>query len=297
MSQPSIQLGFIGLGTMGGPMASNLRQAGYRVIGYDLDANALNKRVGDGVAAASNPVEVVKQADVVLTSLPSSATYITVADEALLPNCRPKQIFIDLGTTEGQAIRRLATTFADRGAALIDAPVSGGPSGAQAGDLRIFVGGSEEIVAQCRPILEVLGDPKRVIYCGPSGAGQIVKGVNQLAMGLGAAAYLEAVAYGVRAGVDPAAIEQAVGGETGWRGELGKTAQRVQDGSAEAMVVKFPELPYFLHEAAEQDISLPLTKALFAFLDPEPRQWRDNMQRPTVSFWHTLLHRHEKTKD
>ena len=144
---------------------------------------------------------------------------------------------------------------------------------------------------QCRAIFLVLGDPDYVVYCGPSGAGQVVKGVNQLAMGLGAAAYLEAMAYGVRGGADPAAIAQAVGGPDGWRGYFGHLAARALDGSAAEVWVKFPELPYFLSEAEDHHYSAPLTKALFEFLDAGPRDWADNMNRPTVSFWNQLLTR------
>lgn len=296
MTRNNSQLGFIGLGAMGGPMAINLLQAGYPLIGYDLDNAALARCVAAGARAAREPSQLVDQADIILTSLPSSAVFVSVAETTLLPHIRAGQILIDLGTTEGREIRRLAATFADKGATLIDAPLSGGEGGAKAGNLRIFVGGDEAVVNQCRPILEVIGDPERVVYCGQSGSGQTVKGVNQLAMGLGAAAYLEAVAYGVRVGVDPAAIEQAVGGETGWRNDIVNITKRIMADSAEGIVVKFPELPYFLNEANAQNIPLPLTTALFEFLDSEPRNWRDNMQRPTVSFWHTLLNRKPKTK-
>ncbi|MGB2820570.1 MAG: NAD-binding protein, partial [Phycisphaerae bacterium] len=140
-----------------------------------------------------------------------------------------------------------------------------------------------------RPILEVLGDPRHVAHCGPSGCGQAVKGVNQLAMGLVAAAYLEAVAYGVRCGADLDAIAASVGGDEGWRKRLADCAMKAKDGSAEGVYVKFPELPYFLREAREQGFEMPMTRALFDFCDAGPRNWKDNMQREYVSFWHQLM--------
>ena len=286
-------LGFIGLGTMGGPMAHNLLNAGYRLTGYDVNPAAVETIVAAGARMAFGAAEVVQQSEIVLTSLPSSAIFEAVAEEHLLPPAQPGQVFIDLGTTEAGFTRLLATRLAEKGATLIDAPVSGGGAGAQAGTLRMFIGGEEGVVTQCRPIFEVLGEPERVVFCGSSGSGQVVKGVNQLAMGLGVAAYLEAMAYGVQGGAEPAAMLQAVGGDEAWRAHFAQIARRVVEGEAEGLVVKFPELPYFLDEAQAQGMNLPLTESLFNFLDPLPRDWLDNMNRPTVSFWHALLHRRE----
>jgi 3-hydroxyisobutyrate dehydrogenase-like beta-hydroxyacid dehydrogenase len=284
-------LGFIGLGAMGGPMSRNLLTAGYALIAFDPNADHLQATTAAGGQVANNGAEVVACSEIVLTSLPSSQVWVQVAEADLLPHARAGQIFIDLGTTTGNETRRLATALGEKGASLIDAPVSGGPAGAAGGNLRIFIGGDEAVVTQCRPILAVLGEPQHVVYCGPSGSGQVAKGVNQLAMGLGAAAYLEAIAYGVRGGVNAAALAQAIGGEGGWRGYFGQLAQRASDGQAEEVWVKFPELPYFLEEAAVHNFPAPLTQALFDFLDAGPRDWRDNMNRPTVSCWEQLLQR------
>ncbi|MCZ6676825.1 MAG: NAD(P)-dependent oxidoreductase, partial [Candidatus Poribacteria bacterium] len=254
---PSI--GFLGLGAMGGRMVRNLLKAGYRLIAFDINDERLNTCTSAGAIAAESADDVVHRSDVVLTSLRSSAIFVEVAENHLLPHAREKQVFIDLGTTAPPETRRLAAAFAAKGAALLDAPVSGGPQGSANGNLRMFVGGDAQVVSQCQPILEVLGDPERIVYCGPSGAGQVVKGVNQLAMGLGVAAYLEAIAFGVRAGVAPEAIDKAVGGDEAWRKHFSEIAARVIDDRAENSVVKFPELPYFLAEAQEQGFEIPLT--------------------------------------
>ena len=284
-------LGFIGLGAMGGQMARRLLGAEHRLVAFDIDAERLAACVGAGAWAAESAVDAVQRSQVVLTSLRSSAVFVEVAEESLVPNARPGQVFIDLGTTEAPETRRLAAALAARGATLLDAPVSGGPGGSQSGTLRIFVGGDEAAYRRCRPILEVLGDPERIVYCGPSGCGQVVKGVNQLAMGLGDAAYLEAIAFGVRAGADPEAIRQGVGGDEGWRAHFAALAKRVLDGTAETCWVKFPELPYFLAEAREKGFEPPLTRALYEFCRAAERSYRDNMGRPTVSFWHELMTR------
>ncbi len=288
-SQQLPTIGFIGLGNMGGRMAKNLHSVGYPLMGYDIDAAKCEALAATGATAGKNTTEVVKNSDVVMTSLRSSDVFCSVVEQHFIPNAREGHVFIDLGTTEIEKTRDIAMALNENGATLIDAPVSGGPHGSETGTLRIFVGGDAAVVEKCRPILEVLGEPKYVVYCGPSGAGQIVKGVNQLAMGLGAAAYMEAMAFGVCAGVDPTAIREAVGMGDGWRGEFDRIAKRIIDGGGEVLVVKYPELPYFLAAAEAAGFEIPLTEALYEFCRNENYEMFDNMNRPSRSFWRTLL--------
>ena len=287
-SQELPTIGFIGLGNMGGRMAKNLRNAGYPLIGYDIDAAKCTALAAIGATAGQDTAEVVRNSDVVMTSLRSSDIFCNVAEQHLIPNAREGHVFIDLGTTEVERTQELATAFAERGAALIDAPVSGGPHGSETGTLRIFVGGDAVIVEKCRPILEILGEPKYVVYCGSSGSGQIVKGVNQLAMGLGDAAFMEAMAFGVCAGVDPTAIREAVGMGDGWRGQFDRIAKRIIDAEGPTLVVKYPELPYFLAAAEASGFEIPLTEALYEFCKNGNYEMFDNMNRPSRSFWRTL---------
>jgi 3-hydroxyisobutyrate dehydrogenase-like beta-hydroxyacid dehydrogenase len=284
-------LGFLGLGQMGGPMVRNLLRVGYQVIAFDIVPERLRAIVAAGAGVGHSAAAVVQRSDIILTSLRSSEMFVQVAEADLLPHARPSQVFIDLGTTAPSETRRLAAAFAAKGATLLDVPVSGGPHGIETLTLRMFAGGDEGVFTRCRPILEALGGPNHLVYCGPSGSGQVVKGVNQLAMGLADAAYMEAIAFGVRAGVKLEAIRDAVGGTDGWRGHLAALAQRILDGHGESLWVKFPELPYFLAEAAERGVELPLTRALRAFLESADPRWRDNMSRPTVAFWHEVMSR------
>jgi 3-hydroxyisobutyrate dehydrogenase-like beta-hydroxyacid dehydrogenase len=281
-------LGFLGLGAMGGPMVRNLIRGGHGVVAFDPSFERLAAAARDGAAAAGGADDVVDRADAVLTSLPSSEAWVRLADETLVPGARAGQLFVDLGTVAPPETRRVAAALAAKGAALVDAPVSGGPRGAAEGSLYVFVGGEEEAVRRAWPILEVLGGHVR--RCGPPGAGQIAKGVNQLAMGLGAAAYLEAVAFGVLAGLDAEAIGEAVGGPDGWRHHLAHTAERVARGRGNEIGVKFRELPYFLHEAAERGFELPLTEALHRLLEPADRVVVDD-NRPAPAYFHELLRR------
>ena len=282
------RIGFIGLGNMGGRMAKNLHNAGYPLTGYDIDAAKCTALAAIGAIAGKDTTEVISNSDVIMTSLRSSDVFCSVAEEYLIPNARDGHVFIDLGTTRVKETRDIAGTLAEKGATLIDAPVSGGPQGSETGTLRIFVGGDAVIVEKCRPILEVLGEPQNVVYCGPSGSGQIVKGVNQLAMGLGDAAFMEAIAFGVCAGVDPVAIREAVGMGDGWRGQFDRIAKRIIDGEGGTLVIKYPELPYFLAAAEASGFEIPLTEALYEFCKNENYEMFDNMNRPSRSFWRTL---------
>lgn len=287
--RPSI--GFLGLGQMGGPMVRNLVAAGYDVTAFDPVREKLDACTSAGATGASSVAEAVGAGEVIMTSLRSSEQFLEVAESGLLPNARRGQVFIDMGTTTVPETRRIAADFKKRGATLLDAPVSGS---AASGMLRIFVGGDEEMVRAVWPIFEVLGDPEHIAYCGPSGSGQAVKGVNQLAMGLVDAAFVEAIAFGVRAGASVEAILKGVGQEGGGgaRARVAEVANAVlEKGDANEVLVKFPELHYFLAEAQEKGFPLPMTKALFDFLDPGPRDWVDNMKRPRVAYWHELMRR------
>ena len=152
----------------------------------------------------------------------------------------------------------------------------------------MFAGGDAEAFATARPVLETLADPEHLTYCGESGAGQIIKGVNQLAMGLVQGAWLETISYATRQGISADLVAKAVGGASGWRAELAAHATRIAAGDGEKNDLKFAELPYFLRAAEAAKIDMPLTSALYHYCSPGPRDSRDNMNRPYVSFWHML---------
>jgi len=287
MSTEKNAIGFLGLGEMGGPMVANLLRAGYQVQVFDLVPERVARCQERGAVTAGS-VAGVTGCPVVMTSLPSSDSFVTVASEALLPHARQGQIVVDLGTTTPPETRRLAAAFAERGAVLLDVPVSGGPGGAERGDLYMFAGGDEAALEQVRPVLTAIGGANRFTHCGPSGAGQVMKGVNQLMMGLGNAAYLEALAFGVRAGIDGDVIEQAIGRNGRWRSDFSQTAAEVAASGGDGVGVKFRELPYFLREARESGVPLPLTEALYAFCDRGERVTTDD-HRPAPSFWHELI--------
>ncbi len=283
-------IGFIGLGEMGNPMARNLLRDGYVVIGYDLDVERLRPLVEAGALAGADIADVVSRCDIIATSLPSSASFVEVAQHQILPCVRSGQILIDFGTVIPTETRRLAHCFAEKGVDLIDVPVSGGGSGAQRAQLYMFAGGNPASFERCRPILETVGGPERLTYCGPAGSGQVVKGVNQLMMGVVEAAYLEAISFGVNSGVDVNIIKQAIGNEGRWRADFSRVAQRIADGQGNQVGVKFRELPYFIDAAEKQGFALPITATLHAHCDQGPRIVVDD-HRDAPSYWHELTRR------
>lgn len=284
------RIGFIGLGEMGGPMARNLLRAGYPVVGFDLDAERLAQVVEAGAEAGQDAADVVRRCDILATSLPSSSAWVKTTEQEILPNVRAGQILIDFGTVTPPEAKRLAACLAEKGVELVDAPVSGGGRGAQNAQLYIFVGGSQAAVDRCLPILRIVGGPDRTTYCGPAGSGQVVKGVNQLMMGLIDAAYLEAISFGVNSGVDIEIIKQAIGNEGRYRVDFNRTAQRIADGEGWNVGVKFRELPYFLEAAAQGGFSLPITKTVREVCEQGPYVVIDD-HREAPSYWRELTHR------
>jgi 2-hydroxy-3-oxopropionate reductase len=284
------EIAFIGLGFMGGGFVGRLLRGGWRVLASDIVAEKRQAMVKLGAREAATASEAAQAAPVVVLSLPSSAVTERVAETSVLPHARPGQIVIDLGTTRVAPTRRYAEQMAAAGGAWLDAPVSG--SGAN--PVRMFAGGDAAAFAAAKPLLDVLALTLR--HCGPSGAGQIVKGVNQLCMGMVRAAWFEAVSFATRQGISPDELREAIckDADSGWRLELIRVCDHLAAGKGEADDMKFAELPYFLEAAEDAGIALPMTRALYDFCREGPLDWRDSMNRPYVSFWH-MLHAEART--
>ncbi len=211
MDTPEI-IGFIGLGLMGRPMALNLLKKGYPLVVHSRSPAPVDELVRAGAVRAASPAEVARQTTRVLTMLPDSPDVALVLEgsDGVFSALQPGTILIDHSTIAPAAARRLAHRAAELGATMLDAPVSGGDIGAVNGTLSIMVGGDAAAVAAVRPILEAMGTPDRIVRIGESGAGQICKVCNQMAIGATLAAVSEAFALARKAGVDPALVRQAL---------------------------------------------------------------------------------------
>ena len=195
-------IAFIGLGNMGGPMAANLVKAGRTVRGVDLNPDHLARAAEAGVHPAASLAEAVTGADAVVTMLPAGpqvrAVYAGVA--GVFAHARAGTLLIDCSTIDVGTTRDVAAAAADKGLAMVDAPVSGGVGGAQAGTLTFMVGGEQEAFGRAEPILEALG--KRIVHTGASGAGQAAKVCNNMMLGIQMMSVAEAFALADRLGLD-----------------------------------------------------------------------------------------------
>ena len=200
-------VGFIGLGTMGAHMAANLQRAGHELVVNDIRPDAGSEHLARGARWADTAREVGEAADVVFTSLPGPPEVEEIALE-LLEGMRPGKAYFDLSTNSPTLIRHLHGLFAERGVALLDSPVSGGPRGAQTGKLAIWVGGDEQVFGQHKPLLDAIGD--QVVRVGPIGCGTVAKLVHNCAGYAVQCALAEVFTMGVKAGVEPLALWKAV---------------------------------------------------------------------------------------
>jgi 2-hydroxy-3-oxopropionate reductase len=224
-------IGFIGLGVMGKPMAKHLIAAGHRLVVHNRSRGAVDDLVAAGAAAAASPAEAARHSTIVITMLPDTADVekVMTGTEGVLAGLQPGAVVIDMSSISPVATERLASMVAAKGGAMLDAPVSGGEIGAINAQLSIMVGGDEAAFARVRPVLEKMGNPEKVIYIGRSGAGQICKICNQVAIGGALAGVSEAFALAKKAGVDAARVRQALLG--------GFAASRVLEVHGERMLV------------------------------------------------------------
>ncbi len=208
----ALKLGFIGLGVMGRPMALNLMKAGYAMMVYARRPQALEPLVAAGARTAPNPAEVARAADVVFSLVTASADSEAVAlgADGLIEGARAGCVVIDMATISPLATRRIAAALEARGIDHIDAPVSGGPAGAQGATLSIMAGGRQQVFEKVKPLFACLG--KTILHMGEHGAGQITKACNQLALTVTAQAAAEALALARSCGIDPARVHEALMG-------------------------------------------------------------------------------------
>lgn len=221
-------IGFVGLGVMGKPMATNLLKAGFSLIVQNHRQAVTDELVALGARSAATPKDVAAASDVVITVLPDAPQVeeVLVGNDGVLAGARPGLVVIDMSTISPQVTTALAERLAEHHVTMLDAPVSGGDKGAIAGTLSIMVGGDEETFTRCQPIFEAMG--KTITYVGKSGAGQTVKACNQIVVALVIEAVSEALVLGSKAGVDPTTILRVLGG--------GMAANRVMELRGEGMV-------------------------------------------------------------
>src|SRR6202050_3670531 len=210
MSTDSIVVGFVGLGTMGGRMATNLRKAGFKLVVHDLHRQAASHHLNAGAVWADSPRALASQSDVIFTSLPEPADVeaVVLGPDGLLAGIKPGAAYFALYTNAPAVVKKLNAAFAEKGAHMLDAPVSGGPAGAASGKLAIWVGGEESVFKAHKAVLDAMGD--KAAYIGPIGSATVAKLVHNMSGYAIVCALAETFAMGVKAGVEPLALWQAV---------------------------------------------------------------------------------------
>ena len=210
-----MKVGFIGIGLMGQHMVKHIIKAGHDLVVYDINKNAASEIISMGATFADYPAQVAQASEVVFTSLPrpQDVEEVTLGEGGILAGASVNTTHFDLSTTDPETIKHVSTLYGQKGATILDAPVSGGTVGAEKGTLCIMVGGDLEKYNKYKSILDAMGS--QVMYCGDIGSGAVCKIANNLiGMTLGVV-LSEALSMGVKAGVDPMTLYDAISASTG----------------------------------------------------------------------------------
>ncbi len=227
------RVGFIGLGIMGRPMAGHLVSAGYEVTVWNRTRSKAADLVKAGARWAESPKEVASRSDVTITMVADTPDVLEVilGPGGIIEGIRPGAIVVDMSTISPADTRETARRLAEKGAEMLDAPVSGGEKGAIEGTLSIMVGGKPEVFERALPIFQRMG--RNIVHLGDHGAGQVTKACNQLVLSLTILGVAEALTLARKAGVDPAKVRAALLGGFAHSRVLEVHGQRMLDGQFE----------------------------------------------------------------
>jgi 2-hydroxy-3-oxopropionate reductase len=253
-------VGFIGLGIMGKPMAENLIEAGYDLVVYNRTRAKAEEL--EGAMVAGSPKEVAERSDLIITMLPDSPQVdeVLAGEDGVFEGVEDGNLIVDMSTISPVVTEELSERARERGASMLDAPVSGGDVGAIDGTLSIMVGGSEEDFGRALPLFEVMGDT--VIHVGPVGTGQVVKAANQIVVALTIEAVSEALVLGSRGGVAPEKILDVLGGGLAGNKVMEVKREKLLDHSFDPgfkVELHHKDLGIALAAGREYGVTLPVT--------------------------------------
>jgi 3-hydroxyisobutyrate dehydrogenase len=249
MSEHNVVVGFVGLGTMGSRMAGNLQKAGFKLVVHDLHRQAASHHLDAGARWADNARALAGAADVIFSSLPEPRDVETVAlgADGLIAGIKPGAAWFDLSTNSPSVVRALHAAFTEKGAHMLDAPVSGGPAGAASRKLAIWVGGDKAVFDRHKAVLDAIGD--QAAYIGPIGSATVAKLVHNMSSYALVCALAETFTMGVKAGVEPLALWQAV--------RQGAAGRRFTfDGLIDQFLPGTYDPPAFALKLAHKDVAL-----------------------------------------
>ena len=215
------RVGFIGLGNMGLPMASNLLKAGIEINAFDLSTDALRKAEDLGMITKTSAIEVLEDIDALITMLPNNMAVENIfLKENLLGEINKNVIIIESSTISPRVSKNVSKKAADMDIAMLDAPVSGGVKGAELGTLTFIVGGNDDHLKKATPLFEIMGD--KTFYAGRSGSGQIAKLCNNMLLAIHMCGTAETIAMGVNSGLDPTILSEIMKNSSGGNWSLEK---------------------------------------------------------------------------
>jgi 3-hydroxyisobutyrate dehydrogenase-like beta-hydroxyacid dehydrogenase len=261
MSKDNVVVGFVGLGTMGGRMAANVQKAGFKLVVHDLHRQAASHHLNAGAIWADSPRALASQADVIFSSLPEPPDVEAVAlgPDGLIAGMKSGTAYFDLSTNSPSVVKKLHAAFAEKGAHMLDAPVSGGPAGAASRKLAIWVGGDEGVFNQHKAVLDAIGD--KPAYIGPIGSATVAKLVHNMSGYAIVCALAETFTMGVKAGVEPLALWQAVRqGATGRRFTFDALIDQFLPGKYDppAFALKLAHKDVALANALGRELGMPM---------------------------------------
>jgi 2-hydroxy-3-oxopropionate reductase len=263
-------VGFIGLGIMGKPMAKNLIEAGYDLAVYNRTREKAEELASEGATVAGSPKEVAERSDVIITMLPDSPQVeeVLTGEEGVLEGVSEGALIVDMSTISPVVTEELSEKAREKGASMLDAPVSGGDVGAIEGTLSIMVGGDEEDFERALPLFEVMGET--VTHVGPSGTGQVVKAANQIVVALTIEAVSEALVLGSKGGVAPEKILDVLGGGLAGNKVMELKREKMLDHSFDPgfrIELHHKDLGIALAAGREYGVTLPVTAIVDQMLE------------------------------
>jgi 3-hydroxyisobutyrate dehydrogenase-like beta-hydroxyacid dehydrogenase len=249
MAKDDVVVGFVGLGTMGGKMATNLQKAGYKVVVHDMHRQSASHHLQAGAEWAASPRELAEKSDVMFTSLPEPADVEAVAlgKDGLVEGVKKGAAYFDLSTNAQSMVKKIHEAFCAKGADMLDAPVSGGPAGAASRKMAIWVGGDKAAYDKHKAVLAAMGD--KAAYIGPIGSATVAKLVHNMSGYAITCALAETFTMGVKAGMDPLALWEAVRQGVGGR-------RLTFDGLLEQFLPGKYDPPNFALKLATKDVAL-----------------------------------------
>ena len=264
-----MNIGFIGLGIMGKPMAKNLLKAGYSLVVYDVVAAAVAELVQAGATAGASPKDVASRSELVITMLPNSphVKEAVLGKNGVIEGAKPGSVLVDMSSIAPLASREVAAELARKGIEMLDAPVSGGEPKAIEGTLAIMVGGKVALFEKVKDVLLKMG--ASAVLCGDIGAGNVTKLANQIIVALNIAAMSEAFVFAVKAGVDPDRVFDAVQGGLAGSTVLNAKAPMVLQGNYKPgfrIELHIKDLQNALDTAHESGVPIPLTSQVMEFM-------------------------------